>query len=152
VRLKELDKLKHPVCSSGFETATFMLVSYCLNQLRYRLQCNGNVGLETGKFSLRQRYDSSFRNSNLGHPTLSNHICDSCKGSCQFDQNAPEFGIDLYSRFLCAVSNTELTLECWPIEGAYSRQVAACGLEVGPAVSHWKEEDLGLVCYEESPR
>jgi hypothetical protein len=74
-----------------------------------------------------------FGTPNLGHPTLANHICDSCKCSCQFDQNAPEFGIVLYSRFLCAVSNTELILECWRIEGAYSKQMAECGLRGWPS-------------------
>jgi hypothetical protein len=37
VRLEKLDQLKYPVTSSGFETATFRLVAWCLNQLRYRV-------------------------------------------------------------------------------------------------------------------
>jgi hypothetical protein len=37
MRLEELGQLKNPVTSSGIEPATFRLVAYCLNQLRYRL-------------------------------------------------------------------------------------------------------------------
>jgi hypothetical protein len=37
VRLEWLDKLKNPVTSSGFKPATFRLVAWCLNQLRYHV-------------------------------------------------------------------------------------------------------------------
>jgi hypothetical protein len=35
-QLEELGQLKNSMISSGFELATFRLVAYCLNQLRYR--------------------------------------------------------------------------------------------------------------------
>jgi hypothetical protein len=35
VRLKGLGQLKNPMTSSGIEPATFRLIAYCLNQLRY---------------------------------------------------------------------------------------------------------------------
>jgi hypothetical protein len=37
VRLEELGQLKNPMTSSGIEPATFRLVAWCLNQLRYRV-------------------------------------------------------------------------------------------------------------------
>jgi hypothetical protein len=37
VRLEGLGQLKNPMTSSGMEPATFRLVAYCLNQLRYRV-------------------------------------------------------------------------------------------------------------------
>jgi hypothetical protein len=35
VRLEGLDQVKNPMTSSGIEPATFQLVAWCLNQLRY---------------------------------------------------------------------------------------------------------------------
>jgi hypothetical protein len=40
VRLEGLRQLKNPMTSSGIETATFRLVAYCLNRLRYRVPLN----------------------------------------------------------------------------------------------------------------
>jgi hypothetical protein len=37
VRLEELGKLKNPMTTSGTEPATFLLVAWCLNQLRYHV-------------------------------------------------------------------------------------------------------------------
>jgi hypothetical protein len=37
VRLEGLDQLKNPIAPSGIEPATFRLVAYCINQLRYRV-------------------------------------------------------------------------------------------------------------------
>jgi hypothetical protein len=37
MRLEELGQLRNPVTSPGIEPATFRLVAYCLNQLRYHV-------------------------------------------------------------------------------------------------------------------
>jgi hypothetical protein len=37
VRLEGLGKLKSPVTSSGIEPTSFRILSYCLNQIRYRV-------------------------------------------------------------------------------------------------------------------
>jgi hypothetical protein len=37
LRLEELGQLKNSMTSSGIGPATFQLVAYCLNQLRYRV-------------------------------------------------------------------------------------------------------------------
>jgi hypothetical protein len=37
VRLEGLGQLKNPVASSGFDPATYWLVAFCLNQIRYRV-------------------------------------------------------------------------------------------------------------------
>jgi hypothetical protein len=37
LRLEVLGKLKNPMTASGIEPATFRLVTYCINQLRYRV-------------------------------------------------------------------------------------------------------------------
>jgi hypothetical protein len=41
VRLEGLGQLKNPMTSSGIEPATFRLVAYCLNQLRYCVPRDG---------------------------------------------------------------------------------------------------------------
>jgi hypothetical protein len=35
--VEELGQLKNPMASSGIEPATFQLIAWCLNQLRYRV-------------------------------------------------------------------------------------------------------------------
>jgi hypothetical protein len=37
VRLEGLGQFKNPITTLGIEPATFRLVSWCLNQLRYRV-------------------------------------------------------------------------------------------------------------------
>jgi hypothetical protein len=37
VRMEGLSKLKNSMTSSGIESATFRLVAYCFDQLRYRV-------------------------------------------------------------------------------------------------------------------
>jgi hypothetical protein len=41
--LEGLDQLKNAMTSSGIEPATFRLVAYCINQLRYRVLLAKNI-------------------------------------------------------------------------------------------------------------
>jgi hypothetical protein len=43
MRLEGVGQLKNPITSSGIEPATFRLVAYCLNHLRYRVSPSAHV-------------------------------------------------------------------------------------------------------------
>jgi hypothetical protein len=64
VWLEGLGQLKNPMTSSGIETATFRIVAYCLNQLRYRIR-NKNASLSV-TFSDRQLIHKTIR-TNLSY-------------------------------------------------------------------------------------
>jgi hypothetical protein len=51
MRLEGLGQLKNPVISLGIEPATFRLVAYCLNQLRYRVPPAYSVENEISAYS-----------------------------------------------------------------------------------------------------
>jgi hypothetical protein len=58
VRLEGLGQLKNPITSSEIEPATFQLVAYCLNQLRYRvtqLRKRGKINRKQYKEGITER-------------------------------------------------------------------------------------------------